>query len=319
MQKVLVFVFLSVFSLSVFAGVPSQWDWPFKRENIQIMNTISTLQFYGPKSGFHHGVDLLANGVEDTYAPVAGKVSTGYYYKRKSRYTYEIAIELDNGYRLELHHIDRDSVPENIEALAKSGGIIEKGMYLGKIYDSSDRGIPPHLHINWINPEGYYENALKMLPRFEDNSAPVVNGAYLVEQAGSNLRQISNSSVTSDNSKFLLVDAFDRVNSNAQKLSIHRLRISKLSKAGNSIVSDINFDKLPKKSFLEGTEIYLTQKMMINNIEFVPGNMNEINSRRFMYQIEIPQMKSNDSSNQDYQIQVWDFSGNQTSVMYSDL
>ena len=67
---------LIVGSVLVYAETSPKWDWPFKRLDIQVMNTISSLQFYGPTPGFHHGVDLLAKGKEAVYAPVSGKIGS---------------------------------------------------------------------------------------------------------------------------------------------------------------------------------------------------------------------------------------------------
>ena len=52
--------------------------WSDKSLTPSIINTLSTLQFYGPQPGFHHGLDLQAPAGTAVYAPVTGAGSNGF-------------------------------------------------------------------------------------------------------------------------------------------------------------------------------------------------------------------------------------------------
>lgn len=88
------------------ADTPGRAQWPLRAPFV-VMNTIATLQYYGKRPGFHHGVDLRAEARSKVYAPVSGVVGVGYYYPRyKIPYTYMFSIDADDGSRWELHHVD---------------------------------------------------------------------------------------------------------------------------------------------------------------------------------------------------------------------
>jgi murein DD-endopeptidase MepM/ murein hydrolase activator NlpD len=164
---------------------PSCCPWPVRGVPPSVMNTVSALQMYGSKPGFHHGLDLQAPAGTKIYAPVSGVVATRYYYKRPSPYTYEVSIATENGYRWEFHHIDPESIPLDIRQLAEQRGVVQQGAVLGDIYDASPLNIPPHVHINVIGAEGYYHDPLKFFPPLADPQPPVINGIYLVDEAAS--------------------------------------------------------------------------------------------------------------------------------------
>src|SRR5512140_747934 len=105
---------LSIFFVALSGGPASRYNWPVHGA-FTIINTVSTLQFYGTTPGFHHGLDMHAPAGTPVYAPVGGIVGAGYYYPRAQvPYTYEVFIEGDDGFRWEFHHIDQATIPPDI-------------------------------------------------------------------------------------------------------------------------------------------------------------------------------------------------------------
>lgn len=161
-----IFVFSLVFMLSDPPCQAAHYPWPVHTP-LSIANTMSTLQFYGPMAGFHHGLDLKAPAGTPVYAPTGGRVEVGYYYPRvKVPCTYGVSIVGDDGYRWEFHHIDPGTVPKGIVDLAKRHGHVASGAMLGRIYDASEMhaGIFPHVHVNVIDRNGFYQNPLISFP-----------------------------------------------------------------------------------------------------------------------------------------------------------
>jgi len=303
---------LVTFSLTPIASQTHEWDWPYKRKNIAVMNNLSTLQFYGPYPGYHHGLDLLANGEEEVFAPVSGKVGTGYYYKHKSPYTYEISIELEDGYRVELHHIDPSSIPEKIERLAKEGGRIEKGEYLGKIYNSTHMNIPMHLHTNLINPDGYYSNPLHRYPKIADLTSPKIETIFIAEESEKSFKKISTSHLLKnpDKKKFLMVKAHDHAGKSDIVLGIYKMEVTLKSSDKEKQLHQFQFDQLPEKRFTKGTEIYLSKPISIDGKVVEPGNMNAVRKRNLFYKIPLSTHLEKFNDENIIEVTAYDFNGN---------
>lgn len=303
--------FCLLYSIAAQSSSEHDWSWPYKRNNIEIMNNLSALQFYGPFPGFHHGLDLLADGKEKVYAPASGKVGTRYYYKRKSPYTYEVFIELDDGYRIELHHIDIDSIPPEIEALAKSGGRIEKGRYLGTIFDSSKMNIPPHLHTNLKTPDGYYANPLWRYPKIVDKTKPVIEDIFVAVQNKTGYIKIDPNNVLKEPNepRFLIIRAHDLIANSPNRLGLYKLGIF----INNKIITSIQFDQLPQKRFTKGAEVYLAKPISIDGKTIEPGNMNKITQRHFFYKTPISDHILGANKKIIIRVEATDFNKNKTS------
>lgn len=244
---------LSMFSLGFGLQAAADPRWPFAdTAPARVMNTISSFQTYGHKPGFHHGLDIAAAALSEAYAPVSGKLSARYYYPpHPSDYTFEISITQDDGSRWELHHIDKSTIPAEILGRAERNDNIEAGTYLGKIFDASAYGLQPHLHINLIK-NGFYHEPLKVLPRPEDRTPPVIAKVYHVsngqaeEIGGSVPAQIGMDG-------FLVVEMYDPA-TDGKRLPVHRFEVA--DERGR-ILYGFDFSKLPYEDFLRGPdEIY---------------------------------------------------------------
>jgi hypothetical protein len=263
-----------------FGAIGQEAIWPMPDAPAVVMNTLSTLQFYGPTPGFHHGLDLAAPAGTHVVAPVSGRVETGYYYERRSDYTYEVAIIAGDVTRWELHHMDPDDVPDAVESLARQGGEISAGETVGRIYDAAEIGIEPHLHINVIAPEGWYQNPLSRLPALGDELAPRIEHVWWArsEGDGSYAEVDPRETVPS----VLVVDAWDLMPGMLGRQALYELRATR----GGETIHAFTFDTLPERSFLEGLrDVYLLGELHTLDGQTARSEANE--TRRFLYAIPL--------------------------------
>jgi len=270
-----------VFAVGIFGGtnLTAETRWPLPEVDIRIMNTISTLQFYGPTPGFHHGLDLAAPSGTLVIAPISGRVETGYYYKRQSDYTYEIAITTDDGHLWEFHHIDPNEIPERVEELAAAGGRIEAGAVLGGIYDAAEIGIEPHVHINVIGPEGLYVDPLGLLPAIGDSTPPILEATWWARRDGERMLEIPPGD---ESAKFLVVDALDIAPGDLGAQSVQAISASQ---DGNKLFS-FDLSVLPEPSFLDGvSDVYFLGALELLDGRILRSEIRE--TRRFLYAIPL--------------------------------
>lgn len=254
--------------------------WPMPGAPPVVMNTVSTLQFYGPTPGFHHGLDVAAPAGTRVVAPVSGRVETGYYYVRQSDYTYEVAIITDDGLRWELHHMDPDDVPDEVEALARSGGQISVGDMVGRIYDAVEIGIEPHLHINVISPEGIYHNPLNRLPALGDEFAPSIEHIWWARSEGDGLL-VEVDPQESDPS-LLVLEASDLAPGMLHRQAIYEVRVTR----DGALLHAFKFDSLPETSFLDGLEnVYFLGELQTLDGRIVRSEASD--TRRFLYTVPL--------------------------------
>jgi len=241
------------------ASAAAPLPWPL-RAPIVVMNTIATLQFYGGKPGFHHGVDLKAPAGTSLYAPVSGGVDVGYYYPRyKSSYTFRVAIDADDSYRWEFHHIDPASVPKGIMALAVSHGRVEAGTLLGSIFDTSmipQLGIPPHVHVELLDPLGVRHDPLQRFPSLPHAPTPEIRAVYLV---GSDNRAVAGFSGSMRQESLpaghydLVVDGLETRSPGTNGDAPYGIEV----RAAARVIGSVRFDKLPDADYLKGvSDVY---------------------------------------------------------------
>lgn len=278
---------LFFFCIGSFTSEASQFHWPLHRP-FAIVNTISTLQFYGPTPGFHHGLDMHAPAGTPVYAPVGGVVGIGYYYPRiKVPFTYGVFIKGDDGFRWEFHHIDPGTIPEDVAALAKHQGRVAPGTFLGRIYDAPKLypSILPHVHINVIDRNGYYQNPLKFFPPVSSSAVPKIRGIYLV---GTNNRVVAGQSaglllpaVILPGKYELVLDVIDFMECAPLGDSVALMRVL----ANGASIGSFDFrDHLPQKSFIKGVRnVYRIEPITLPDGKTLKNQVNEGKPRRFLY------------------------------------
>lgn len=269
----------------------AQYPWPV-HTSISIVNTISTLQFYGPMAGFHHGLDLKSPAGTPVYAPIGGIVDVGYYYPRvKVPYTYGVSIEGDNGYRWEFHHIDPRTVPQEIINLAKRHGHVASGAMLGRIYDASEMnaGIFPHVHVNVIDQKGFYQNPLNLFPPFKSKNKPIIRAIYFVNSNYHIVAKwepgIVNPMILTPGKYVMVLDISDVLGHVVAGDSLRYLSVL----ANGKVLGIDDFSKhLPKKSFLEGvSNVYMIKPIVFSDGKTVANQTDPTRLRRFLYRFNL--------------------------------
>ncbi len=279
----------------VTTGQSVPYNWPV-HDPFTIMDTVSTLQFYGPTPGFHHGIDMRAPAGTAVYAPVAGVVGMGYYYPRAQvPYTYEVFIDGDDGFRWEFHHIDQATIPKEIAELATQHGRVERGILLARIYDAPkfDPNIPAHVHVDVIDRDGIYQNPLKFFPPVSDKTAPQIQGIYLVDVnnhvvAGDAPGSALPTSLAPGNYD-LVVDIIDIIDGAPMGDSVSRLSAS----ANGASIGSLDFrDRLPNKSYLQGVkEVYKIEPIVLPDGKKLTNQIDLSGPRKFLYRFDLDTSK----------------------------
>ena len=287
-------------------------QWPVQDAPIRVMNTLSTFQLYGSRPGFHHGLDLKAPAGTAVVAPVSGEVSTGYYYRRKSPYTYEVAIATEGGRRWELHHLAPDTVPASVERRAAGGGTVEAGEVVGRIYDAAEMGMTPHVHVNVIGPDGYYLNPLRFLPPLEDQEGPVIRGVYLVD-GDDHARSLDSTTRVQAGSYQLVIDAFDRMPGETPRQAVYGLEVIR---AGERLWR-FRFDRLPDKDFLQGvSDIYRLEPIHLAEGREISTRLDDEEGRRFLYSTALSLFEEGSAGQVTLRIRASDLAGNATEALF---
>ncbi len=163
--------------------------WPVggEVEDQSLGHLAHNFQHYGGRPYFHPGVDVRAPAETPVYAATGGRVVALCYYGARPLY-FEVAIEDDDGFLWEYHHIAEQSVPEAIRRAHEEGEPIAAGSQLGEVIHWRVHAYGSrydHLHLNVLDPWGNYLNPLHFvkLP-VRDEEAPRILGAYLCANEG---------------------------------------------------------------------------------------------------------------------------------------
>lgn len=157
--------------------------WPVGRrgEDHTLGHLAHNFQHYGGRPYFHPGLDVRAAAESPVYAAAGGRVVALRYYGARPLY-FEVAIEDDQGFLWEYHHVDEDSVPEVIREAHEEGGKVPAGAHLGDVIRWRVQAYGrryDHLHVNVLDPWGNYLNPLHFLALpSPDEVPPVIWGLH---------------------------------------------------------------------------------------------------------------------------------------------
>ncbi len=215
-------------------GLP--WPVTFIDSRHTIGNSAPEYQNYGSEAYYHSGADLRVSPAREVVAPVSGFLQ-GFYYTyttdvtgQDKKYTkpyseggdslyFEINIQTDQGYQLELHHVNPENLPKNIvELIVRGGGRIEAGEVVGftAIWPMSRAGTRyDHIHYNIKTPAGVSMNPEYFSHALEDRTAPVIKNIYAVYK--DKTVEVLNQKLT-DTPLEIIVSAFDMKGENIYPL-----------------------------------------------------------------------------------------------------
>lgn len=207
---------------------PNSLRWPvdLQSPNNLLGNVLAQYQHYYDSQNryFHGGCDLVVNGDDTVFSPVSGRVEAGYYNYRYPEHGhpekiwhslgspqaessdfrkfmtgyFEVAIIDDNGFRFELHHIDRDSVSAELFRRVKTGEKILAGTPIGKVYDlgmKTNGQNYKHIHYNIISPEGLRVNCEWVSESLNDTISPSILAVYALYEDGKSVKVESGSKI----------------------------------------------------------------------------------------------------------------------------
>ena len=182
------------------------WPVPFEDAHHTIGNVMTQFQDYGGGAYYHGGDDLRVQDSEWVTAPITGKLEAGHYgYNTNAdgsntkfwkgwpqtgdRMYFEVALIDSQGYRFELHHIDRGSLPTDIvAALDRGGATITTGTRLGRVVhwpnSDTDDTTYNHTHYNIVAADGTHLNPEHYSAMIGDKLAPEISQIYAVSSDG---------------------------------------------------------------------------------------------------------------------------------------
>lgn len=162
----------------------TKYRWPVQVKSIG--HTTASYQRYGSVSGayFHHGLDIRADAGSPVVASAGGKVVNIENYVPGNPAYWEVAILDREGFIWQYHHIDRQSIPQEIFTAYKNGTEIAAGAKIGEvvywgIVTFGERY--HHVHLNILGAQKQYLNPFEFLEPLNDTSGPQIKEFLLVK------------------------------------------------------------------------------------------------------------------------------------------
>lgn len=218
-------------------GQFSKAPWPV--HVLSIGHTMASYQSYGFLAPyFHHGLDIRADAGSDVLASKGGVVVNIENYGTGPQY-WEIAILDEDGFLWQYHHVDPDSIPQNIHDAFKSGKKIPDGTKIGEvvywpIVSFGERY--HHVHLNILGSKKEYLNPFSFLLPLHDTASPEIAEITLVK----NGEKINGNSVSGNYT--IGVEVRDWILSSVFTVPPNEI---KFSVDGNTAETMWKFDKLP--------------------------------------------------------------------------
>lgn len=149
--------------------------WPVKV--LSIGHTIASYQNYGDgQPYFHEGLDIRADAGSDVVAAVGGKVLGVNHYMAGSAY-WEVAIQDDDGFIWQYHHVDHDSVTPAVYDALHNGTRLAEGTKIGEVYYWEVVSFGErynHIHLNVLGKNKQILNGFAFLPPLADTVGPQI-------------------------------------------------------------------------------------------------------------------------------------------------
>jgi murein DD-endopeptidase MepM/ murein hydrolase activator NlpD len=147
--------------------------WPVRI--LSIGHSTASYQNYGGEAYFHHGLDIRADAGSDVRASAGGVVVNIENYMPGNPAYWEVAILDDQGFIWQYHHVDRNSIPQEIWTAFRNKTRIEAGTKIGEVYYwtvTTYGEVYHHVHLNILARGGAYRNPFDFLQPLPDTAAP---------------------------------------------------------------------------------------------------------------------------------------------------
>lgn len=149
--------------------------WPFPLKSIG--HNMQSYQDYSGSPYWHDGLDIRGEKAQAVYSTAPGKVVNIQNYISGNPLYWEIAIRDNEGFVWKFHHVDRETIPQEIHNALKSGVVLPAGTLLGNIVNwpvSSYGEVYHHLHMLVVAADGQYINPFLMMEPLADTQSPVI-------------------------------------------------------------------------------------------------------------------------------------------------
>lgn len=149
--------------------------WPYPL--LSIGHAMNSYQDYSGSPYWHDGLDIRSNVDQPIYAAAGGKVVNLENYVRGNSLYWEVAILDQDGFVWKYHHVDRGSIPEEIERAFKNRSEVKAGAFLGNVVRwpvTTFGEVYHHLHLLVVGSDGKYINPLLLLESLADTKPPVI-------------------------------------------------------------------------------------------------------------------------------------------------
>jgi hypothetical protein len=187
------------------------WPWPFQLRSLGQTN--GNLQQFSRDPYFHHGLDIRGDAGQEVRMPFDGTGLEVVNYRFGQPLYWRVAVTDPDGFIWQFHHIDPNSIPDEVRVAAQNKSPIKKGTLLGQIATWSNAWFDEtyhHIHLNVIASGGRYVSPLMFLERLPDTSKPVISEIRLVKDgqpfAGNNAS--GDFSIVADISDLTMHDKF---------------------------------------------------------------------------------------------------------------
>lgn len=150
-------------------------QWPFPL--LSIGHNMQSYQDYSSSPYWHDGLDVRGVENQAVSAAAGGRVVNIQNYIAGNPLYWEVAIQDEDGFVWKYHHINKNSIPDEIHKAYKSGEKIEAGVLIGTIVKwpvSSYGEVYHHLHLLIVGVDGHYINPFLMMEPLNDTVAPVI-------------------------------------------------------------------------------------------------------------------------------------------------
>lgn len=150
-------------------------QWPFPL--LSIGHAMNSYQDYSGSPYWHDGLDIRSVVDQPIYAAAGGKVVNLENYVWGNSLYWEVAILDEDGFVWKYHHVDRKSIPQEIENAYKNRSWVKEGTLLGNVVRwpiTTFGEVYHHLHLLVVGADGKYINPFLLMEPLADTKSPII-------------------------------------------------------------------------------------------------------------------------------------------------